>query len=352
MGVRLTSTILALAATLAAAPPLARAEPSTSERAIAEHLFDRARAQLDVNEVSAACETFAESQRLDPGTGTALNLAACHQQEGKLASAWVEFREAVTALHRENRPDRLRFALDHLAEIQPRLAFVTLLVPESPRGHAPAVRLDGRELGPAAWSVPIPVDAGWHEAVAQSTGAGLWRATIKIRDGEHRVLSIPAQVAYSGITIRDEEAGEARTAPPATDSRSVQSDVAARDSVSADRALHRRRVAAAILGGLGLGAVGIGAYFGVHAASLWNDRGKACPMELCSADGIRLGERADSAATVATWTLTGGAVALGAAALVWLWSGSAPAKSAAQAGPAIEAMFLDGKTGLSLRGVF
>ena len=340
MGSLRIGAVLALVTTLLAVQPRAGAEPSTSERAIAEQLFARARAQLDANEVSAACETFAESQRLDPGTGTVLNLAACHQQEGKLASAWVEFRDAVAALHRENRPDRLRFALDHLAELQPKLAFLTLMVPESPRGHAPVVRLDGRELGPPAWSVAIPVDAGWHEAVAQSAGGGPWRATVKIRNGEHRVISIPAHVAAAGVTIRDQDDGGLTPVTTAS---------ATREARDTERPIRSRRIAGAIVGGLGLGALGVGTYFGVRAAGLWRDRNQVCAMDVCSEDGVRLGERANTSATVATWTLVGGGVAVGTAALLLLWPSST---SSGKGPPTVEAMLLEGTMGLRVGGVF
>jgi hypothetical protein len=350
---RFHAVTVALVTTMAAAPPRAQAEPSTSERAIAEQLFERGRAQLDVNEVSAACDSFAESQRLDPGTGTILNLAACHQREGKLASAWVEFRDAVAALHRENRPDRLRYALDRLAEIRPQLAFLTLMVPESPLGHAPVVRLDGRELGPAAWSVAIPIDAGWHEAVAQSEGGGPWRATVNIRNGEHRVVSIPAHVAPAGIAIRDREdvvaapVASAPVAPPP-----VAPDRAVKESFDTDRAPRRRRMAGIVVGGLGLAALGVGGYFGVHAAGLWGQRNDHCPMNVCTAEGLQFGERADSAAAVATWTMAGGAVAIGAAAVLFLWPGSKSSTKVARTGPSIETVFIDGKTGLGIGGVF
>lgn len=337
------AAILTLTTTLTAVSPRAHAEPSTSERAIAEQLFERGRAQLDVNEVSAACESFAESQRLDPGTGTILNLAACHQREGKLASAWVEFRDAVAALHRENRPDRLRYALDQLAEIRPKLAFLTLMVPESPAGHAPVVRLDGRELGPAAWSVAIPIDAGWHEAVAQSYGGGPWRATVNVRNGEHRVVSIPAHVAATGVAIHDNM--EVAAVP-------VAPDRAVKESSDADRGPGRRRVTGIVLGGLGLAALGVGGYFGVHAAGLWGERNDQCPMNLCTPEGIRLGERADSSAAVATWTLAGGAVAVGVAAVLLLWPDRKTSTKVARNGPNIQTVFVDGKTGLGIGGVF
>ena len=51
---------------------------------------------------------------------------------------------------------------------------------------------------------------------------------------------------------------------------------------------------------------------------------KHCPMEACTADGVRMGSRAQSASTVATWTVVGGVAALGTAALLLLWP-AAPA---------------------------
>src|SRR5262245_5300846 len=57
--------------------------------AAAEARFREARALLQENRVSEACAKFAESNRLDPSSGTLLNLANCHKTEGKLATAWA-----------------------------------------------------------------------------------------------------------------------------------------------------------------------------------------------------------------------------------------------------------------------
>jgi hypothetical protein len=326
----------------------ARAEPTTSDRAIAEQLYDRGREQLNGGRVDAACESFAESQRLDPGTGTLLNLAACHEADGRLASAWVEFREALAASRRENRPDRVRYALDHLEAIEPRLATLTLVVPEAAHGNAPVVTLDGRVLGPAAWGLRIPLDAGWHEALAQYGAGGTWHATIKMMDGQRRTLTIPASVNPAGVSVvdRDDEAaaGIAKVAgaKPASPARTPST-----------------RIVGLALAATGVAALGVGGYFTWRAANSWHDRNRECPMEACTPEGVRLGGRADSAATVATWTITGGAVALGAGALLLLWPrGDASAERAsASAGPPAWARVLrnvrvSGPGSLSLGGTF
>jgi hypothetical protein len=330
---RATGAAWLLVVAVLAAGPARAAEPTTGERAIAESLYDRARRQMEEGQVTAACDSFAESQRLDPGTGTLLNLASCHEAAGKLATAWVEFREAIAALRHDKRADRLRYALDHVAAIEPRLAYVTLSVPESAQGHAPVVTLDGRVLGPAAWGVEVPIDAGWHEAVAQFDTGGPWRATIKVRDGQRRRLDVPSQVERAGVRIVDVDDGVPLSSgrasagfspPPPNDPPERPGEAGAPGRPS--------RVAGLVVGGAGILALGVGAYAGWKASDLWSQRNQACPMDACTEEGAARGSRAQSAATVATWTVVGGVVALGAAALLLLWpSSTGPAGKTARA---------------------
>ncbi len=304
-----SATLAALIALAAGAA--ARADPSTTDRAAAERLFERGRGQIERGEIAAACESFTESQRLDPGTGTLLNLASCHEAQDKLATAWVEFREALPAVRRERRPDRLRYALDHLAAIEPRLAYVTISVPGAAQGHAPVVSVDGRVLGPAAWGVAIPVDAGSHEARAEHGSGRVWRATIDIRDGERRQLEIPEPAPEPVIAL----------APPAARSDAAP-EAAARDVSS------RGPVTTVVAGAAGVAAIGVGLYFAWSASDLWRQRNQDCPLEACSPEGVRLGSRAQTAADVATWTIGGGAVLLGTAAVLWFVSRSSTHRSA------------------------
>lgn len=297
-----------------AVPPHARAETTTADRAIAEHLYDRAREQMGQGQVAAACDSFAESQRLDPGTGTLLNLAGCHETQGKLASAWVEFREALAAARREKRPDRVRYAQDHLTAIEPRLAYLTIAVAEAAEGQAPIITLDGRVLGPAAWGTAIPVDAGWHEAVAAFGGEKAWRATVNIRDGQRRQLQVPERAAMSASRVaerHDAAAAPMVSAPPLAPPPPAEAAPA--------EAPPSHRIAALIVGAAGLAAVGVGSYYAWSASDLWSQRNRDCPMDRCTADGVGLGGRAESAATVATWTIGGGLAALGVTALLLFW---------------------------------
>ena len=91
------------------------------DRAAAESLFQAGKRMLAAGKVADACRKFEESQRLDPQGGTLLALGMCHEKEGKLATAWVEYREAGAAAKAANRPDRAAIANKAAAAIEPRL---------------------------------------------------------------------------------------------------------------------------------------------------------------------------------------------------------------------------------------
>jgi hypothetical protein len=320
-----------------------RAQSSPGDRAIAEQLYEQGRTQMAAKQFEKACDSFAESLRIDAATGTLLNLASCHQARGMLASAWAEFRDAVASARRDGRLDRVRFAQERLAAIEPRLAH--LIVAVAPGVDGLIVTLDGASLGAAAWGIPIPIDAGPHQLAAKTPAGRHWTASVVIVDGESRTVAVPrpGQAMISGTTATStahEDMGSL-LAPPGRGSLS------ARDTERG----HRRPTAGWILAGVGASALAIGAVSGLRAFSLWSDRNRECPAERCNDQGLRDGESAATAANVANWTIGAGVVALSVSALVLLWprSARAPRSSLARA---LATARVDGAGRLLLGGRF
>ncbi|HWO09856.1 MAG TPA: hypothetical protein VNN80_10265 [Polyangiaceae bacterium] len=208
---------------------------------MAEALFRQGRELMAAGNYTEACPKFAESHRLDPGGGTLLNLAVCHEGEGKLATAWGEFQEALALAQADGRKDRISLAEERIAVIEPELARLTVTLPATPPENL-VVSVNGTPLGAAAWGAPMPVDAGSVRIEASAPDRQEFVKSVDIRDGENIVVEIPV--------LSESLGGDAGNGP---------SDSGLATSGEPNHA------AAYVVGGLGLAAIGVGSYFGVQA---------------------------------------------------------------------------------------
>lgn len=268
--------------------PTTASEPEASgpiDRQIAQSLFDDARRLLEAGKVVEACPKFAESQRLDPGGGTLLNLALCLELEGRLASSWARYQEALSLAIRDGRADRETFAREHLQAITPKLTRVVVSVPLESVATALDVSLDGSRLPPEAWGTPIPVDPGRHRVTATGERLAPWEATF--------------DVVERGKTIHIEVAPSREAAPP----ESLES---------------RRSMPFWALMGTGAAAVVTGAVLGGMALGADHDAKDGCDetRAFCSEGARSDASRANTLAWLSTGLMAAGVVLGGVAFLL------------------------------------
>jgi len=283
------------------APGHARAETSSDDKALATVLFKEGRALLAGGQISLACAKFEESQRLDPGGGTILNLALCHEQAGLLARSWSELNEAAAFARRDRRPDREAIAVEHARVLERRLSTLTIVVPESVRTEGLRVERDGHEVGQASWSTPMPVDGGEHVVRVAARGKEPFESTVVIaKEGDAHTVEIPP--------LRDAAIAAAPAATPAAVSLVVAPSAPAVDPL-VDRGpakTSRRRALAFAVGGAGLAQLGVAGYFALRAADKHRQSDLNCPGERCDQTGVDLNHQAETAADIATvLTITG-----------------------------------------------
>jgi hypothetical protein len=330
-----------------------RAQTTDANRSLAETLFQDARRLMTEKKYTEACPKLAESQRLDPATGTLLNLGVCHSEQGKFASAWVEFNDALAGARRDGRPDREQFARERLTAIEPHISHLTIVVPEEARLPGLQVKLDGNIIGAAGWGVAAPVDPGAHQVTASAPGRLAWTKGLELAgDAQSQTVEIPILGVQSPLVL----ANPASTAavPVAASAPSVAAASAGADArPEAAGPRTRLRTASYIVGGAGLAAVGVGAFYGARAFSKWSDRNKNCPSSGCNTYAVEDADQAGTAAVVADVAIGVGLAAVATGALLWYWSrpadgagGSAPA-SAISLAPAVAghggALFVDGR---------
>ncbi len=172
---------------------------STSQQLLAESLFDQGRVLMEQGKYPEACAKFAESQRLDPGGGTLMNLAVCHEKEGRLGTAYVELSAALAQATREGRKDREALAREHLAAITPKLPRLGVTVQQDEPDLE--VLVDGAVLRRPAWGVASVVDPGTHVVEATAPGKVTFSVQIPVGAGEKRIVEIPPLRSGAGVPV-------------------------------------------------------------------------------------------------------------------------------------------------------
>ncbi len=173
--------------------PARLAAQTETRAAVAEALYRQARDLMATGNYVEACPKFAESLRLDPATGTLLNLAACHEKQGRLATAWLEYSDALVAARRDAREDRVEYARERAKQLEPKLSRLTLSLAAGADDPALEIELDGASVGRAAIGAPTPVDPGPHTVRVHAPGKQPWSTSVEIGGvADQQSLLIPA----------------------------------------------------------------------------------------------------------------------------------------------------------------
>jgi hypothetical protein len=303
------------------------------DKATAQALFEAGKKLMDDGNYAEACPKLAESQRLDPGGGTLLNLALCHEKEGKTATAWSEFKEALGVARADGRDDRVKFATDHIAAVEPRLSRLVVTVGADAKIPGLAVTVDGTQIGEPAWGIATPFDPGPRRVAATAPGREPWENTIKLgAEADQQTVAVPllAQASTPAVsTATATPAGSSTTTPPPA---GPPSD----DGASAESDGSTQRVAGYVVGAAGLVSVVVGGVFGGLAMSLEGDAEDAgCTDETCpTPEALGYSNDAGTDATLANVFVFGG-IGLVAVGLIVVLAAPDDSQEAVAAAPPV-----------------
>lgn len=265
-----------VSATIFGAQP-AVAEELASPPSSAQRLFDEARELMEHSQFAEACPKLRGSLQLDPATGTLLNLAFCFEQQGKSASAYNAYKQALARSEQEGNHARQQFAEERIAVLEPtltRLGIVTLALEEDLW-----ITLDGERLDVAHLGTTIPVDPGRHVLEYGAPHKRPVTLTVNAKRSPERLrIEIqPLQVVSSARPVPI----IASTAPvQPTEVHSVPWPVAG------------------VSFGVALSGAVVTAYFGLRAKNAWDERNRLCASG-CTDRASQVGQRADTYAWVA-----------------------------------------------------
>jgi Tfp pilus assembly protein PilF len=267
-----------------------------NQGAMAEALFLRARALMANGNYDEACPKFVESYKIDPKLGTLMNLALCHEKAGMTASAWAEYTQAAELARRSAQSERESIARQHAAAMEHALAHVII---EADAKEPVAVMLDGQAVGEAAFGTPMPVDPGDHVLQATSPGRAAFQTTFHVQSGDpDRALHVPD---LAPLTAAPAPLPDPPVPSPPTPAQAVHGHPAP-----------ATRTLGIVAGGVGVAAIGVGAFFGLRAFANKDMAEKACGASFCLPAGDDAKSAMKTDEVVSTIGFVAGAAALGA----------------------------------------
>jgi hypothetical protein len=329
------SSVALLALGVASAPAPARAQ--TGDAAVAEALFRTARTLVAAGNYAEACPKFAESQRIDPKLGTLMNLALCHANEGKTASAWAEYTQAAELAARAGQGERERVARKSASDLEAALPHVVL---KSATKDSITVTWDGKPMGAAVLGIPLPVDPGVHELVASATGRQTYKQTVTVKSGPgEQVVTIPELAP--GVTAAPVVVGPVPApTPPVT------------PPPSEPEATGHPILGYSLLGG-GAVAIIIGSVFGGLALSEKSTVAGQCnPKGQCTQGGLNAATTLKTDEATSTVMIGLGIVSAGAGAYFVITSHSKKEASPSAPTARVEPLIGPGVAGMGLSGTF
>jgi hypothetical protein len=296
------------------------------DAAAARTLFFEGRELAAKGDYEAACPKFEESQRLQPGIGTLFNLADCWEHVGRTASAWARFLDVAALAQRSQQYDREQVARQRAAELEPKLARLTVEIAEPVEGLE--LRRSGLVIGRALWNTPVPVDPGAYTITASAPSKRAFSVAIQIDPSERETVQVPPLEAMPLAPVAPAPAAAPPVAPAPPPPPAV------------DRSFEQRSTPTLVyvLGGVALAGLAVGTTFGLIARSKNEDALAKCTggrdgNECSDAEEERahneLVNDAKDARTVALVSLAiGGAALIGGGVVFFLQP--APSRSAEQ----------------------
>jgi hypothetical protein len=263
----------------------------------AELTFTEGVRLMKSGDCNAALSSFEESQRLDPASGTLLDIAYCQSVLGKKASAWLTYRKALALAQASARAEHAALAREQGEALFAELPRLTAAVPPSSSPEL-SVLLDGQPLPRELWNEALPLDAGGHTLLAERGGRRSQK-TFSVEQGQHVVLEIPAEVALAPV----------RSEPPAA-------------SVAPPPVLGTQRTWALAVGGAGAAAALGGGLLFTLARVQYDAQASACPDNACEDEAFEARQAAVDKAELARGLFVASAALLGTGALLWFSAGT------------------------------
>lgn len=283
--------------------------------AAAEDLLNSGLLDFEEKRYSTACPKLRKSYKAKPTPGTLFHLAQCEEAAGKLASAALYYDDYLSKYQglspalKEEQKSKAATAAAQRKAITPRIPKVMFRLKSSAPAGTRVLRplrdgAEGAELVEVSVGVELPIDPGDHVVFTEAPGRPRADKRFRIALGE------PAKAV-------DLDVAEASTADNRMSYGQPVTPVVAQ-LPPLDPPMSKRRVAAYVVGGIGVASVIAGF---VTGALVWGQKGTIegnCRNNVCNPTGESAADLASASGLASTITFSVGGAALATSAILFL----------------------------------
>jgi hypothetical protein len=280
-----------------------------AQNAEAEALFNEGDRLETSGKIDQACDAFEASNRIERRAGAMIRLGQCRERQNKIASAWSAYKDSLT---RVQDPAKKQIAEAKIAELEPKLSFLTVLVPDESRIDGLIIKRDGVVLDPFLLNRGAPVDGGRYVISGEAPGHEPWSTTIEVAPtGAKASVEVPRFKELHKLVVTTPDSDDSDEPPvvpgPFTTTRKIAVGVA----------------------GIAVVALGAGVLLGVDARSKQDRALELCPDPMRCAAAAQAQDVHDQARSRAlAASISFGAASAAAVTAIVLWLSGAPSESA------------------------
>lgn len=293
---------------------------AAAQSADAEHLFNEARRFEAEGKLAEACDAYEASNRIEPRAGTLIRLGQCREKQGRTASAWAAYKDALA---RVKDPAKKKFAEDRVSAVESSLSYLTVSVPDAARVDGLTITRNGTALDPALWNQPMPTDPGTYTIIGSAPGYEPWQVVSDVSGATNKlVIELPRLKPIVPQTAPSPSVESEVTQQPTVAALPHSGEPAPSLHTGTPSMFSRKRKVALGLAGAGLASLVGGIVLGARSNGLKRDAFALCPdpAALC-ADFMRaqdLAERGGRQALYADVAFGAGAAIAVGATISWL----------------------------------
>jgi len=278
-------------------------------QAMGRALFNEGVTLFNKGDYDSACPKFEASLKHYSGLGTRGKLAECYEKLGRYASAYAQYREVAQLATRSGDPTREQIASERAKSLEPKLSYLTVVVPPANDVSGMVIKRNGREVERAKLGSAEPIDSGSIAIEVTAPGRKTYTGQITVVQGQSQRFEVPALESSSILT-------GGGTPPPGNTTNDDST------AMRGDPPAWQRPLGLVFVGG-GVVAMGVGAVIGLAANSKYVgafEAGGGCDSasNQCDPPGQAAIDDARSKATISTilFAAGGGLVVLGAVVFI------------------------------------